>query len=156
MPALLHGPRWIPLPSPAPNPCPSTISRFKSNIKAKRYRLYTLSSKRQKTYARDPWMSGRAALRRCFAALTSTDLWHNNLWDRICIFSNSVPLSSYFIIARLTGKNRDAGGNGRSAGKGKSTGWKNLSAAADGWTGDGVTHSVAAEYVFRYQLFSIP
>ena len=32
--------------------------------------------------------------------------------------------------------NHDAGRNGRSAGKGKSTGWKNLSAAADGWTGD--------------------
>ena len=32
--------------------------------------------------------------------------------------------------------NRDAEGDGRSAEKGKSTGRKNLSAAADGWTGD--------------------
>ena len=32
--------------------------------------------------------------------------------------------------------NHDAGGDGRSAGKEKNGNWKNLSAAADGWTGD--------------------
>ena len=40
------------------------------------------------------------------------------------------------IAGLLRGRNGDAVGDGRRVGKGKSGNWKNLSAAADGWTGD--------------------
>ena len=81
MPALQHGPRRTPLPSPAPYLLSSTISRFERKC-------------------------GRGTL-LAISAFTPQDRYIPEGPEKF-FFSNSVPLSSYFIIARLSGMNRDA------------------------------------------------
>ncbi len=81
MPALLHGPRWTPLPSPAPYPLPSTLSRFRSDCESG-----TLST--IQPVIKKP-----------------EDICQRSVY---VFFFNDVPFSSYFIIARLTGMNCDA------------------------------------------------
>ena len=76
MPALLHGPRRTPLPSPAPHSIHSTISRFERKC-------------------------GRGTL-LAISAITSGDRYIPDGREEF-FFSNSVPLSSYFLIARLSG-----------------------------------------------------
>ena len=76
MPALLHGPQRTPLPSPAPYLLPSTISRF------------------ERKYGRGTLLD--------ISAFTPQDRYIPEGPEKI-FFSNSVPLSSYFLITRLSG-----------------------------------------------------